>query len=321
MSNSAILPVAPVATVIAAFLFVCPVLWPAGASGQVISLFGDEIEDVEFERDEGDQADEGSGESDGDEGEEGETSGVIVDRGTGGGAGVGVSRAIRLEYDQHGSAILVPARVGTEEVYLIFDTGATYTTLTEDFARQARVSPPADGPRGIAQTAGGLTETRFGLIQRLGLGDQTLTNVTYSICDPCGGIEYRGRPVVGLLGMNVLRRYRVSMDGGVVELMPSSNYADRSGDIEPWVTAEFAGTWVRSDRGRPEAQFRVENLSSRQVRGVVVELVCTNRQGEEWEARTQSLTLAAGAHQDVTFQGSAGGGCMGYQTRVVQGRW
>lgn len=277
------------------------------ASAQAIELF----EDGEFPDPEGSIL--------GDDDEP--ISGPIIDRGDGAGQGAEQGRGIRLDYERAGQSILVKAAVGRHEVYFIFDTGASYTTLTSEFAALVGAAPAATNPRAMMQTAGGMREAPFGLLRSLRLGQQRLENVTFTVCDACGH-HYKGLPVVGLLGLNVLRRYRISMDdsNGVVELEPHRGFDDRSADIEPWIEGEVLASYLDTKAGAMKSRVEVRNLSSRAVRGVIVDVVCQTMSGEERRARTGSLSLRARGSQQVTLPLNMTG-CVQVGTRVSSGRW
>lgn len=289
------------------------------SQAQIISFFeeGDEVfvpdEELEPVRpvdSEADEADEGA-------------SGVVIERGSAGsGAGVGTTRSIRLEYERRGQSILVPARVASREVYFIFDTGASYTTLTSDFAARVGASPRPTYPSAMVQTAGGVMETQFSLMNALRLGSQRIENVSFTVCDACGGYEHQGLPIVGLLGLNVLRRYRVSVDdsSGVVELEPHSDFDDRSADLEPWIQSEI--TDVSPTTGdSPEVSVTVSNQAPKQVRNMVLEFQCTTISRESRSARTGTISsVPSQSSREVTVRLNPAG-CVQIETHVIEGQW
>lgn len=181
-----------------------------------------------------------------------------------------------LRYERHQGAILVEARVHNEDVYFLFDTGASHTTLTSAVARRIGKAPGPDAPRAISQTAGGMVESRFGLIDRLTLGGRMHRGVTFSICDPCGGV-YRGKPVAGLLGMNVIGRYLTNFDdaSGTIQMRPGRLYAERTRDIKPWVEID-APRLVRAERDGILLEAGVKNRSPRQIQRLQLAIACAN---------------------------------------------
>lgn len=283
----------------------------SSASAQAIELF-----------EEGDFPEPGQSILDEGESDDQETPpGLIIDRGDGAGQGAERGRTIRLEYERAGQSIFVKAAIGRHDVYFIFDTGASYTTLTSEFAALVGATPQANNPRAMMQTAGGLREAPFGLLPSLRLGHQRLENVTFTICDACGN-QYKGLPVVGLLGLNVLRRYRISMDdsNGVLELSPHRGFDDRSADIEPWVEGEILASYLDTSAGQMMSRVEVRNLSPRALRGLVVEIVCQTARGEERRARAQKQALSARGSAQITLPLNMMG-CVQVGTRVLEGRW
>src|SRR5690554_4541524 len=134
-----------------------------------------------------------------------------IDRGRGGDGSSHGGQALRLPFERLGSSILVKAKVQGRAVYFLLDTGATYSTLTPEFARDVGLTPADSGPKTMSRTANGMVERTFGMIPRLELGDRMHTKVSFTICESCGGTG-RDYPIVGLLGLSVLRRYRMTID-------------------------------------------------------------------------------------------------------------
>lgn len=287
------------------------------AHAETIDLFGGDSTDDETtasdetpeassmsDSDDSDAADDASEEkSDSDEeAEEGE---LVIERMQGGGEsavsgsagpsgipGRGAGR-VTLEFERQGHVILVPAQVEGHSVYFLFDTGATYTTLTPSFAREIGAMPGDDAPTTVTKTANGPRRTAFGVVSRLYLGSRPHTGVTFTVCEPCGS-ERGGRRVVGLLGLNVLRRYETSINeaDGVVELTPNRNHDNRWADIEPWLEWAPAGRRTVETQGDVYYQFRasLRNRSSRSIRNLELEFECRLDDGTKTvEAETRRL--------------------------------
>lgn len=272
----------------------------ADARGQVIQL---------FEVDEEIQQEEWQAEAADDEAAQGVL--IITEGGT-----TAKERTIRLNYEKQGQSILVPARVGARDAFFLFDTGATYTTLTEEFARQAGVSPAQDAPVTMVQTAAGVTQTRFGLMDRFTLGASELDYVSFTVCDACGMGTYQGRPIAGLLGLNVLRRYRVSVDDsqGVIELEPHGDFHERSADIEPWLEAELTTVEVDS------VTVEVRNRAPKRIDRVTLDVTCLLASGEEVSDQATIRSVAADSSTEVALSASLGT-CRQFDASVAEGRW
>ncbi|RDV36989.1 hypothetical protein DV096_15875 [Bradymonadaceae bacterium TMQ3] len=247
---------------------------------------------------------------------------LVIERG---GAGVGGrdSRTIRLSFERNGSSVLIPAKVGRIDVYFVLDTGASYTTLTSEVARQARITPDASSPTTLMQTAGGVRQAHFGMMSSLQLNQTTMRNVTYTLCDACGFGTYHDRPVVGLLGLNVLQRFEMNLDSaaGVVELTPNPNFRDQSVDMRPWLTYQVKPVQVPVER-RPVPRLAVEvrNTSAQQAERVVVEFRCHLQDGSVEHVRTPPTTVPAKSVVDTELIRSVPA-CRGWQADVVEGFW
>lgn len=295
VSNLAVLPIVFAVAAVSAMVTVSP------AQAQVLDLFDEEVADSEnmvegdAERsdDGGDNGDGEEGEEEGEEKEEEDRPAVIIDRGGNVDSSDGEGQTIRLEYERRGQAILVPAKVGRHDAYFMFDTGASYTTMTSGFARQAGVYPRRSNPETRVQTAGGVQSTQFGLMDRFQLGGQRMENISFTLCDPCGGGVYKGKPIAGLLGLNILRRYRVSVDdsSGVIELVAHGEFNDQSADIEPWLEAELDEP--ESDSGSSKISLQVRNHAPRQIEELEFDVQCVSFNGERSTTRARTTRVRA----------------------------
>ncbi|TXD37074.1 hypothetical protein FRC98_10070 [Lujinxingia vulgaris] len=256
------------------------------------------------------------------EGDEAAPGGLVIERGAAGVGGSG-SRSIRLSFERNGASVLVPAKVGRIDVYFVLDTGASFTTLTAEVARQARVTPDATAPTTLMQTAGGVRQAQFGLMTALQLGQTTLRQVSYTLCDACGFGTYRDRPVAGLLGLNVLGRFQMNLDtaAGEVELSPNPDFRDQSADMRPWLTYQIKPHQVHLDRrSLPRLAVEVQNASHLQAQQVVVEFRCRLQDGSVERVRTRSITVPAKSTADTELAQSVSA-CRGWQAELVEGFW
>ena len=110
-----------------------------------------------------------------------------------------------------GAAITVPARVnGREPVELLFDTGATMTCVDTALARAWEL-PERRALRGVATGLGGSGSVRLVAVDSLRIGAAVARDLTICATD-LRALRVVGREVRGLLGLNVLRNYRVTLD-------------------------------------------------------------------------------------------------------------
>ncbi|MEZ4458833.1 MAG: retropepsin-like aspartic protease [bacterium] len=229
----------------------------------------------------------------------------------------GADSGITLVFEHQGSSILVPATVQGKPVYFLFDTGATTTTLSYDFAKSAGILPKADYPVIQVQTANGPAFAQFGLISQLVLGGRNHAGVSYTVCDNCPTGVYKGKPIVGLLGLNVINRYRVSIDNGSgkIEMFASASYSDRKRDIEPWLQMGDVGA-KPDGKGNYVTTVSVHNKAPRTISELTLVLTCTN--GNTVELGQKSISAGSKAKFSKAVDASK---CMGAGFDIVGAKW
>jgi predicted aspartyl protease len=108
----------------------------------------------------------------------------------------------------YGGVLIVPAIVDLSPVQLLADPGAAVTTLTpEAVERLALDRSRFTGRRVIFTAAGTYMTMPTGRIARLRLGAADLRNVEVAILDLPASVN-----LDGLLGVNVLERFRVTFE-------------------------------------------------------------------------------------------------------------
>ena len=235
----------------------------------------------------------------------------------------------KLKFVRIRGSIFVEAKVQGKPVYFVFDTGASITTLTPAFAKTVGLLPGSRAPSMTTKTANGLREARVGMMHTLTLGGKNLSHVTFTTCPSCGGsLPGRKRPVVGLLGMNVLSRYvvRINDAENTVELQPSIGYNERIADIRPWLATKMQGFLTRSKERDKRAvdlnyQVSIKNRSSRRVTGVVLEVTCYLKGGGELRARSEKVNLSARASKKVVINTPFTRECVDFSSEYLTGRW
>lgn len=250
--------------------------------------------------------------------------GFIIESGSsGGGRG-----AVRLPFVRSGETLMVEAKVQGKPVYFVLDTGATTTTLTGRFAKRVGIKPGKRAPVGLVSTAGGVRETRYGLIGSLDLAGRLHSGVSFSICDACGFGQDKGkRPLVGLLGMNVLGRYSLQIDddAGVVELTPNQAWSDRAVDIQPWVELDAKPYLISPQSVQAPAKWgykvRVRNRAERSVEGLVLTLTCFEEGGRTREAVSDPVRVRARASATVKLDAEFDRQCVRVESGFSGGRW
>jgi predicted aspartyl protease len=123
-----------------------------------------------------------------------------------------------------GAAMVVPVRInGGDQVDLIFDTGATLTCVDTELARELAL-PEQRGVRGAAVGVGGAGHVRLHAVDSLQIGAAVARGVSVCALD-LQALRAVSRDVRGLLGLNVLRSFRVTLDFDreVVRLAPPAD--------------------------------------------------------------------------------------------------
>lgn len=185
---------------------------------------------------------------------------------------VELAKAISVPLEEQGTAIFV--NVGLEgyggrhakKTYL-FDTGASYTTISSQAAAELGIQIPADAPILEFDTAKGRRESRMVYLPALRVGQVRIEGLVVSVCDKC----INGRHT-GLLGQNVMRRFlaRIDFQGGRMLLVPraSETRPNRAYDIGPMVELEVDGDAVMWG-DRVHWVIKVHNRSTVPVKDVV----------------------------------------------------
>lgn len=222
---------------------------------------------------------------------------------------------VALPFEGEGRTLSIPVTVegpdGREkDVWMLFDTGATLTTLDTATLAAVGVTVPADAPEVTVHTAGGDRSTRLALLERVWVGGLEVDGVTVSVCDACAGEH-----AVGLLGLNVSGRFLATVDHGQQELLLTAQPGldDRALDVGHWL--ELGGTATRWPDGRMEVQVRARNRSERRVTHADIAIACDR----DWVAGLDDIE--PGARADTVVSLPAGSRCDNYTVRLVSASW
>lgn len=161
------------------------------------------------------------------------------------GTRVALDGDIVVPFKEQGSAIFLPVTLeGTDGLHVeldyLFDTGASYTTITSETARALGIAVPSDAPSLQFNTASGPRESRMVYLPAIRLGEVRIAGLLVSVCDSCA-TDSAG----GLLGLNVMREFVVQMDyqGSRMRLLPRIHEGrpNRAYDIAPTLTMQVEG--------------------------------------------------------------------------------
>mgnify|MGYP002619743320 CR=1 FL=1 len=185
---------------------------------------------------------------------------------------VDLARAINVPFTEEGTAILMQVELEGERgepitLPYLFDTGASFTTISSDTAAKLGVVVPADAPTLTFNTASGPRESKMVYLPALRLNGLRIEGLLVSVCDGC--VNER---TAGLLGHNVMREFFAQIDykNQRMLLVPriSNERPNRAYDIEPVVGLEVDGAaevWL----GRVRWVINVRNRGTVPITDVV----------------------------------------------------
>ncbi|MBN1418634.1 MAG: aspartyl protease family protein [Planctomycetes bacterium] len=128
-------------------------------------------------------------------------------------AGIARPGTVIIRFDPSSTTIRSPAVLnGRLEREFIIDTGASFTVISPTMASQLGIVPDPSGPKVRIHTAGGIREAptiRLGAIDLGGLVVQDLDVVV---------MEFPGAKDIGLLGLDFLKHFRMTLDKDQGEL-------------------------------------------------------------------------------------------------------
>jgi len=224
---------------------------------------------------------------------------------------------VALPYEGSGHSLLIPVtlegpRGVVLEAQMLFDTGATYTTLTPGVLRDLGVHLEPDAPTITSLTANGPITGQLAIVDRVWLGGFEVGGVTVDVCETCGGDGEQ----VGLLGLNVSGRFLITLDTARKELIlePHASPTGQHLDVRPWIDLTSRGrTWPD---GHTEIDVTAFNRARRALDGAVVEISCGPGR---WEAPLGAI--AARGHGAASARVPAPADCDPFSVELVRGSW
>lgn len=184
------------------------------------------------------------------------------------------ARKVELTTEIAGNALIVTVtaegRLGkSAKMRMLLDTGASFTTLSRRALDEIGLPAQSDSPVVKLGTAAGEVDAHLALVDRILLNDVEIPAVTVAVCDAC---ESHG--VVGLLGLNVLSHFLVTLDGAhqrvLLERRPGP--ANRALDVSPWLNVRaLATSWLD---GRVEVDVTVKSSADRHIGVAEIAIRC-----------------------------------------------
>ena len=221
---------------------------------------------------------------------------------------------IALPYEGEGRRLSVPVifvHDGREiEVDMMFDTGATYTTLSYAVLEELGIRPSESDPVIRLHTANGERDAQVVLLDSVWLGDLDLNGVAIATCDDCASTD-----TAGLLGLNVAGGYNVSIDADRREVIFTRRVKfDRKLDVKPFT--DLNATFTRFPGGRVEVRVQLENQAQRFIESASTSIECGEH---KWTVRLEEL--APGAAQTVRQRLPRHEACSQYQIALHEASW
>ena len=220
---------------------------------------------------------------------------------------------IALPYEGAGRSLRVPVSFDgahTEDLWMLFDTGATYTTLNPAALAALGVPVPEDSPVVTLSTANGEIEAPVVMIERLWLAGLPVEGVTIAVCETCASDQ-----VEGMLGLNVSQQFAVTVDPGRrLLLLDPLDDPDRQTDIAHWVEISATAT-VWSDR-RVVVEIDAKSRSPRPILSLRVAVQCTDA---IFQAEIFDLTPYGSTSERLSLP--RGTNCDRYNISLDEARW
>jgi|GEM_PF-803036 len=193
---------------------------------------------------------------------------------------------------------------------VLFDTGATFTTLDRGALTALGVPIPTDAPTARFQTANGEMESPMVLVPRLWLADRPIEHVTVAVCDACAQ-----NGSYGLLGLNVTGQFQVTVDNELAEVvLVEREDGDRHLDVAHWL--QISAVARRWPTGRVEIELTARNRAPIEVSEAVVEVECASR-----SFAVQLDQVPAGGSGETTVSLPRDVECGEYSVVLRSGRW
>ena len=198
----------------------------------------------------------------------------------------------------------------TVEVWMMLDTGATYTTLPISVLDQLGAVPGSDDPIVRLHTANGERQAQLALLDRVWLGNLPLDGVAVATCDLCATGDN-----VGLLGLNVTGAYNLQLNTDAAEAVFSArSERNRRLDVAPF--SDMEARFARYPGGRVEVEVDFENLASRPISKAAALVQCGSAMWTVTHERIQP-----GERMQAQRRLPAHEACESYQVSLFSAAW
>ncbi len=181
-----------------------------------------------------------------------------------------------IPYEPKGGGMVVSVRInGRGPFSLLWDTGASYSTVNRDTLSRLGLPVPKDGPKVTLQTASGEDSARALVLQEISAGGAEAKGIVALHCEPCA---HDG--VVGLLGNNFASRWETTIDPQeqVIRLQERDGPFNQADELRPFV--DLDGKVWKMPGGRTRVEVTVKNRSPKLLQQVTI-LVSPQGGGEQ----------------------------------------
>lgn len=218
---------------------------------------------------------------------------------------------VALPYEGKGHSMVVPVDFGGVELPMLFDTGASVTTLDSASLKKLGVRIPADAPEITLRTANGERTSKIVLLDRVWVGGMAVDGVTIGLCEECADDR-----TAGLLGLNVSGQFLVTVDTASKEVIfqARAGGGDRLIDVSPWLKVQ-ATARVYPDT-RVEVDVEGANRSTRPIMQAEVGITC----GEDhFRTKLKDIPPGQTGHAEVSLP--RGSNCEKYKVSLEHAKW
>jgi|GEM_PF-3446170 hypothetical protein len=225
---------------------------------------------------------------------------------------------ITLAFERRGSAIIVPVQLGngrdTIDVKMIFDTGATLTTIDSATMESLGLVTADSTPTISVHTANGKATRQILTVDEISIGAARVRGgLTVALCEPCAQGD-----VVGLLGLNYSRHFRVILDtdAGKLKLKRKLPSPGHLADIRPFISFKDINGIRRGKK--LEVSLTLENKSDRALEEAVVAVIWEKKryyQNAGFISPNTSKDVSIKAKLDDSRKGTA------FKVELHQARW
>ena len=212
---------------------------------------------------------------------------------------------VAIPYEQTGGVFSVPITIEqngrADELWMIFDTGATFSTINRETLEFLGLDISEEAPVVTLRTANGTTKAPLVMLNEVWMGGYWVGPLTVAICESCASSE-----IAGLLGLNVSSGFLLTLDPLNEEILIQPRGRRRIvNELSHWVS--LSSSW-----GASGPIVHAYNRSDYSIESLEVTLSCASEQ-----VVTFSLILP---HQKSEV-GARRGGCSGAKMKITGGAW